>query len=236
MVAAATYATLVSDLESYLQRSDALIINQIPRFILLAQLRIPRELKLLGFRTEIVGIFDGTAQSTGIMAKPSDWRKTIGFYIGTGTGNNTHTPVFERTYEYIRAVYPDPTVQGNPSTQQFYYADADYQHWLIGPSPNSAYPFKIDYYGTLSFLDETTQTNWLTTYAYDLLLYACLMEAIPFVKTDERIPVWQSMYAQAKQAFQMMELEGLYDTQAIAGEPENQPSPTALTPPPPRTT
>jgi hypothetical protein len=236
MVAAATYTTLVADLEAYLARQDANILNQIPRFILLAQLRIPREMKILGFREEVVGNFDGTAQSSGIMAKPSDWRKTIGFYIGTGAGNNTHTPVFERTYEYIRCVYPDPTAQGNPANEQFYYADADYQHWLIGPSPAGAYPFKIDYYGSLSFLDDENQTNWLTTYAYDLLLYACLMEAIPFVKTDERIPVWQSMYAQAKQAFQMMELEGLYDTGQITGEPMNQPPPTAISPPPPRTT
>jgi hypothetical protein len=227
MPAANTYATLVTDLENYLQRQDALVTNQIPRFVALAQLRIPREMKILGFRTEVVGTFSGTVFTTGVMQKPSDWRKTIGFYIGTGTGNNTHTPVFERTYEYIRMVYPDPTVQGNPATEQFYYADADYNHWLIGPSPNSAYPFKIDYYGTLSLLDDTNQTNWLTINAYDLLLYACLMEAIPFVKTDERIPVWQSMYAQAKQAFQIMELEGLYDTQALTGEPENQPMPTA---------
>lgn len=221
MPVALTYTSLVTDLQNYLQRQDPLIQSMIPTFIMLAQQRIPRELKILGFREEVTGSFDGTAQSTGIMQKPSDWRKTISFYVGTGVSNNTHSPVYERTYEYIRTVYPDPTAQGQPR----FYGDADYNHWLIGPSPDQAYPFKIPYYGTLTFLDETTSTNWLTINAPDLLLYACLMEAIPFVKTDERIPVWQSMYAQAKLALQVQELEGLYDTQAIAGEPQPTPAP-----------
>jgi hypothetical protein len=213
---ALTYTTLVEALQQYMQRYDALITENIPLWIMLAQQRIPRELKLLGFRVEVTGTFDGTAQSSGLMQKPSDWRKTISFFVGTGTGNNTHTPIYERTYEYIRTTYPDPTVQGTPR----FYGDADYNHWLVQPSPDQAYPFKIDYYGTLTFLDATTSTNWLTINAPDLLLYACLMEAIPFVKTDERIPVWQSMYAQAKAALQAQEIEGLFDSQQLAGEPQ----------------
>jgi hypothetical protein len=216
-----SYTSLVQTLQNYLQRNDALVINQIPQFIELAQQRIVRELKILGTRTEVTGTFDGTTQSTGIMAKPSDWRKTISFYVGTGAGNNTHTPIYERTYEFIRTVYPDPTVQGTPR----YYGDADWNHWLVQPSPASGLPFKIPYYGTLVFLDATTSTNWLTVNAPDLLLYACLMEAIPFLKTDERIPVWQGMYQNAKLALQAQELEGLYDSQQIAALPEPQPAP-----------
>lgn len=212
-----TYNSLVADLEAYLQRQDALVINQIPQFVNLAQIRIPREMKLLGFRQEVTGVFDGTAQSTGIMQKPSDWRKTIAFYVGTGADNNTHTPVLERDYDYVRTIYPDPTQQGIPR----FYADADYNHWLIQPSPNTGYPYKIPYYGTLTLLDSSTQTNWLTVNAPDLLLYACLLEAIPFLKVDERIPVWQGLYTNAKQALIVQEIEGKYDTAATVGEPQN---------------
>ena len=214
---AMTYSSLVTSLEAYLQRQDALVIANIPSFIGLAQIRIPRELKILGFRSEVTGSFDGTAQSTGIMQKPSDWRKTIAFYVGTGVGNSTHTPVLERDYDYIRTVYPDPTVQGTPR----FYGDADYEHWLVQPSPASALPYKIPYYSTLTLLDNTTQINWLTVNAPDLLLYACLMEAIPFLKVDERIPVWQSMYQAAKQALIVQEIEGKYDTSATVGEPQS---------------
>lgn len=220
MPAAMTYNSLVSDLEAYLQRTDELVVNQIPGFIMLAQQRIPRELKILGFRTEVAGQFSGDTLTTGIMPKPSDWRKTIAFYVGTGSGNNTHSPIFERTYETIRTIYPDPTIRGTPK----YYADADFSHWLIGPSP-LALPYKIAYYGTLVFLDTQNTTNWLTQSAPDLLLYACLCEAIPFLKTDERIPVWQGMYVNAKQALITQELEGLYDTAQIVGNPQPSPPP-----------
>lgn len=216
MPSAMTYNSLVADLESYLQRTDQLVINQIPQLINLAQIRIPREMKLLGFRQEVTGVFDGTAQSTGIMQKPSDWRKTISFYVATGTDGTVHTPVLERDYDYIRTVYPDPSVQGTPR----FYADADYEHWLVQPSPSSAMPFKVPYYSQLTYLDNTTQTNWLTINAPDLLLYASLLEAIPFLKVDERIPVWQGLYTNAKLALQAQEVEGRYSTQAVIGEPQ----------------
>ena len=215
MPQALTYNSLVTDLEAYLQRTDALVQAQIPRFIMLAQNRIPREMKLLGFREEVTGAFNGNTLTTGIMQKPADWRKTIAFYVGTGTNNVTHTPVLERTYEYIRTVYPDPTSTGTPR----FYGDADYNNWFVAPTPSSALPYKIAYYSALTMLDSTTQTNWLTINAPDLLLYACLLEAVPFLKTDERIPVWQAMYTQAKTSLQIQEMEGRFDTQAIVGEP-----------------
>ena len=218
-----TYTSLVTALQNYMQRYDTLVTSNIPLWISYAQIRIPRELKILGFREEVTGVFDGGCITTGIMQKPSDWRKTIAFYVGTGTNNETHTPVYERTYEYIRTIYPVIQPGTVPSVPRF-YGDADYNHWLIGPAPDQAYPFKIPYYGTLTFLDNTTSTNWLTINAPDLLTYACLMEAIPFIKTDERIPVWQGMYAQAKAAFMLEAAEGLYDTQQEA-EPQPQPPP-----------
>lgn len=211
-----TYNSLVSDLTNYLQRYDKLIVAQIPQFISLAQVRIPRELKILGFRAEVTGTLTGDVLTTGIMQKPSDWRKTIAFYIGTGTDNNTHTPLFERDYDYVRTVYPDPSATDEPK----FYADADYNYWLIQPTPDEEYPFKIPYYSTLTQLDESHQTNWLTVNAPDLLLYASLMEAIPFVKADERIPIWQGMYNLSKSSLINQEIEGRYDTAAVVGSPQ----------------
>lgn len=223
MAFALTYTSLVLALQNYMQRYDAFVTSNIPMWISLAQIRIPQEMRILGFREEVTGVFPGSTITSGIMSKPSDWRKTIAFYVGTGTNNASHTPVYERTYEYIRTVYPIIQPGTTPSVPRF-YGDADYNHWLVGPAPDQAYPFKIPYYGTLTFLDETVSTNWLTINAPNLLLYACLMESIPFVKADERIPVWQTMYAQAKAALQALEIEGLFDQQQIAGEPQ---TPTA---------
>lgn len=220
MPSAMTYSSLVADLTNYLQRYDELIISQIPQFVMLAQQRIPRELKILGFRTEVTGAFNGTTQSTGLMQKPSDWQKTISFYVGTGEDSNVHTPVFERDYDYIRNIFPNPTETGTPR----FYGDANYNYWLVQPSPIAGMLYKIPYYSKLTMLDNTTQTNWLTEHAPDLLLYASLLEAVPFVKVDERIPVWQGFYNAAKQALIMQEVENKYDGSAIVGEPQSAPS------------
>lgn len=216
MPVAMTYDSLVTDLQNYLQRTDELIVNQIPRFIMLSQQAVSRDLKILGFREEVTGTFDGAAQSNGMMQKPADWRKTIAMWVSVGTTFDMHSPVYERTYEFVREVFPDPTVQGTPR----YYADADWKHWLVLPAPNPSIApyFKIAYYGTLTFIDETTQTNWLTENAPDWLLYRCLKEAAGFVKTDERIPVWDQNYGQATQSLLKQEQHGLIDRAASTTE------------------
>ena len=43
----------------------------------------------------------------------------------------------------------------------------------------------------------TVTYNWLTQNAPDILLYGSLMEAEPFIKNDERIPVWLNGYSNA---------------------------------------
>lgn len=218
MPAGMTYNSLVLDLQNYLQRYDDLVLNQIPRFIMLAQQAVARDLKILGFREEVTGAFDNSVQSDGLMAKPSDWRKNIAFYVSTGApGYTNHSPVLERTYEYLRTIFPDPTVgRGVPR----YYADADFNHWLILPTPTPVLApyFKIAYYGTLTMLDPTVSQNWLTQNAPDWLLYRCLKEAAGFVKTDERIAVWQSNYDQATQSLLKQEQHGLIDRQASTME------------------
>lgn len=217
MAQAMTFNSLNQDLQNYLQRYDTTVTNQIPRFIMLAQIAIPRDLKILGFREEVTGVYDATVQTTGMMQKPADWRKNISFFTATGTPSfNSHSPVNYRQYEYVRAVFPDPTVQGVPR----YYSDADYNHWYIGPAPDpvqSPY-FKIPYYGTLTMLDDATQTNWLTQNSPDTLLYRCLLEAAAFVKTDERIPTWENKYEKSTGSLLKQDMKGMIDRAGSTAE------------------
>lgn len=100
------------------------------------------------------------------------------------------TPVFPRSYEYLRQYWPDDTVEGDPE----FYADYDYNHFIVAPTPQMPYPAELNYYELLQLLDDTNQTNWLTDFAPNLLLYGSLLELAPFLKNDERIPVWQTAY------------------------------------------
>ena len=73
------------------------------------------------------------------------------------------------------------------------------------------------YVGALS-LRLGYETNWLTEYAPDLLLYAALLEAAPFLKKDERIGTWQAMYDRAAQALSGEDLKRIMDRSANRSE------------------
>lgn len=187
-----TFNTLKQDLQRYLERGgsatvDPYVYEQIPSLINGGERRCATELKIEGF----LNVVNFTlTPSVSVYTKPDRWKRTASFNIGTGTGYNTSKPLFPRAYEYLRGFWPDATQTDEPD----FYAEYDFNHWLIAATPDAAYPAEVVYYQQPPLLDDDNQTNWLTDYAPRLLLYASLLEAEPFLKNDERIAVWQSFY------------------------------------------
>ena len=214
MPASMTFTSLQSDTRNYLERggiTDPIVYEQIPRLITLAERRIARELKIQGFQT----VVSTTMQANlAVYPKPDRWRDTISINIGTGNGNNVHTPVFARAYEYIRSYWPNETETSQPE----FYADYDYKHWIFAPTPDAAYPMEILYYELPPLLDNVNQTNWLSEFAPNVLLYGTLVEATPFVKDDQRVQLWQSYYDRALSALNGEDLQKILDRSATRQE------------------
>ena len=216
MPTAMTFASLKQDIERYLERgstlaSDPVVFEQIPRLINLAERRVARELKVQGFINTVT-----TTLTVGqsVYAKPDRWRDTVSMNIGTGTGNASRKTIFTRDYEYLRAYWPDESQTDEP----VFYADYDYDHWLLAPTPDAEYPMEVLYYELPALLDDANQTNWLTEYAPQLLLYGSLLEATPFLKNDERINTWQSMYDRAAAMLNGEDLAKILDRSAARKE------------------
>jgi hypothetical protein len=204
-----TYDSLLVDLRRYLERgftveSDAIVYEQLPRLVTLGERRIARELKIQGFIRAVTAPFQ---VGVAVYLKPDRWRDTVSMAVNG-------TPIFARSYEYCRNYWPDESQTGTPQ----FYADYDYQHWLITPTPAAASTWEILYYEQPALLGEDLQTNWLTEYAPDLLLYASLLEASPFLKKDERIATWQAMYDRAAQALSGEDLKRIMDRTANRSE------------------
>jgi hypothetical protein len=212
MVQTTTFTTLQEDIRRYLERgftlaSDAIVYEQIPRLINLAERRIARELKVQG----LINVVTSSLQpGLAVYPKPDRWRSTVSFNFGSGDQNNEYNQLFPRDYEYVRSYWPDRTQTGFP----LFYADYDYSNWIIAPTPDAAYPFEVLVYQLLPLLDDSNQTNWLTEYAPQVLLYATLLEATPFLKNDDRIPVWQQMYDRSTQALNGEDLSKILDRSA----------------------
>lgn len=211
-----TFNELESDVRNYLERGasaavDPIVYEQIPRLITLAERNISRQLKVQGF---LVSVTSTMQAGLAVYPKPDRWRDTVSINIGTGSGNNTRTAVFPRSYEYVRAYWPDETAEGTPA----FYADYNYTNWLFAPTPDAAYPFEVLYYELPPLLSSVNQTNWLTEYAPQLLLYGTLLEATPFLKNDERIGVWQQFYDRALNALNTEDLKKMADRASFRTE------------------
>jgi len=212
MATTTTFSSLKEDVRRYLERgftlaSDEIVYEQLPRLINLAERRIARELKVEG----LISVISSTMQAgLAVYPKPDRWRTTVSFNFGTGDQGNEYNQLFARTYEYVRSYWPDRSQTGVP----LFYAEYDYNNWIVAPTPDAAYPFEVLVYQLLPLLDDTNQTNWLTEYAPQVLLYATLLEATPFLKNDERIQVWQQMYDRAAQALNGEDLQKILDRSA----------------------
>ena len=179
-----TYDSLVSDIQQYLERNDTQTLAQIPRFIMLAEQVIASQIKFLGNLTVNQSTM---VASQAVIDKPARWHKTVSMNVTVGGKRN---PVLLRKYEYLREYAPDPTATGVPA----FYADYDYTHWLVAPTPALAYAFEVLYYERVQPLDSSNQTNWFTIYAPQALLYGALLQAMPYLKNDERMGMWQQQY------------------------------------------
>jgi hypothetical protein len=63
------------------------------------------------------------------------------------------------------------------------------------PTPDTGYTGELTYYGKIPVLSDSNTSNWLLAYAPDLYLYGALLEATPYLKDDERLATWSTLYA-----------------------------------------
>lgn len=199
-----TFTSLKSDLQAYVERGtviDTTIYAQLPSIINLAERNIAQGLKIQGFLNVVTDAFV-IGQST--YAKPDRWRETVSIHYGSG---QSRSAIFPRAYEYCRAYWPDPSVNGVP----LFYADYDYSHWLISPTPDVAYNFEVIYYEQPALLDDTNATNWLTDYAPQVLLYRALMELAILLKDEVRLAQYQPLYQEAFGSISAQDIQRIVD-------------------------
>lgn len=191
MPASMTYQSLTNDIQVYCERSDSPFVDQIPRFIMLAENRIAQEVRGLGSMA-----FVQSTLITGnpILAKPNRWRETVSFTITLADG--TKKALMPREFQYLRAFWPDQSATDEPR----YYSDYDYEHFYLAATPDDDYAFELAYYERPEPLSDDSSVNWFTQYCPQLLLYASLLEAQPFLKLDGRTQQFQALYDRAVQA------------------------------------
>lgn len=201
---AMTYDSLVENIQSYLERTDQATLDKIPLFIMLAEQVIASEIKFLGNLNVANSTFVVGQQQ---IQKPARWHKTVSMNI---TVNGNRQPILLRPYEYCREYWPDDTQTDIPK----FFADYNYDNWIVVPTPDDTYSFEVLYYERIQPLDSNNQTNWFTIYAPQALLYGSLLQAMPFLKNDERLPMWQQQYTAIMNTLKQENTQRIGDRQA----------------------
>jgi hypothetical protein len=204
------YEGLVTQIIRYANRSleDAVFRAAIPYFINLGQQRIWREAKDIGFE-KVTGKGTFTAGSASLK-KPDGWNKTISLIYGDeASAFNATTTLYLRTYEFCRSYWPNANISSVDNPPLF-YADHQidveniegtaYDGFFISPTPDKNYAYQLVYLRSPNLITDKNDTNFLTTKYPDLLFYACFLEALSYLKDDERIPVFESLYNRALQS------------------------------------
>jgi hypothetical protein len=131
--------------------------------------------------------------ATGLVGRPAGLLVTddLGYQVPSGPSAGKYAYIERRDYSWLQD-YRDPAVTGPPK----YYAEADSNNWLIGPSPDQAYTLVT--YGpnaAQSLLDVgPTVSTWLSQNLSQLMIHACLMEAARFLKNNGKLQEEQAAY------------------------------------------
>ena len=203
-MALGTFTELKDAVADWLDRSD--LTARIPDFIALAEARLNRELRIRPMEV----------RSTMVTIADQQYFQLPGGYIqmrNMQLNTNPTTPLEYITPEMLDRLYGS-TTSGKPRAYTLIGDEIQ-----LAPIPDSTYTVEMAFYEKFTPLGDgssgTVTSNWLTANAPDVLLYGALMEAEPFIKNDERIPVWLNGYNNAVNKLQQQDQRDRHSGSAL---------------------
>ena len=180
-MAITNYTDLQSTIADYLARTD--LTTQIPLFIQLAENRLRRDLRI---RPMLKVVTTLTTASDPTVALPSDFLEMRDLHIESSP---IQTLVYQNPSNFYRNTKASTADSGAP---KFYTVMGS--EFQFAPIPDSAYTLKMVYYAAPTYLGTSNSSNAFVANCPDLLLYASLGEAEPYLMNDARIQTWATLY------------------------------------------
>lgn len=177
-MALANYGDLKTAVANFLNKTN--LTTYIPDLIALGEARVYRELRIRTMETAL-----NLPIASGVIAIPSAYVELKHAYV-----DGSPVQILTRkSAAWIHENYPTRSSDGKPK-----FIASDSGNFIFGPYPDSTYTVKGTYYQRLTALSDSNTTNWFTTNAPGILLFAALSETEAFVKNDPRIELWQAKY------------------------------------------
>lgn len=178
-MAITNYATLTTAVQDFAHRSD--ISHYVDTFLSLAEQRIGRDLRVRELEASDTGTLSGSTLSL-----PTDFSSMRVFKITASYGD--YTPI---NVGLDGLAQKSSTTSGVPAFYSIVGGTIAFNR-----TPDSAYPYQLDYYKKPSAVSPTNTTTDLLTAFPEIYLFACLIEVADFTKNDRDIQRYTQKYAE----------------------------------------
>ena len=177
----ASYSDLQSAVANWTHRAD--LTSVIPDLITLAETKILRDLRTREMETA----FSSTMAADGTLAIWSNYIDLKEAYISA-------SPIrfLERkNARFIREKYALASVVSTPR-----FIAREGTNFIFGPYPDSQYTVNGIFYKNRGPLSTNT-THAIFTNNPDVYLFGTLLETVPYLKDEKRVPIWEQKYQSA---------------------------------------
>lgn len=179
-----SYSNLKTEIADYLGRSD--LTSKIPTFVTLAELRLSRDLRT---RKMLTSASTTMTSGDGKVELPADFLEMRNIY----TQGNPRMPV---TYLSPSAFMRDARADEFGLPVFYTVLGAEFE---FAPKPDTAYVLEMLYFAKPTPMSDSVSSNAFLANYPDVLLYASLLEAEPYLINDARTATWADLYNRAIQ-------------------------------------
>jgi len=201
-VAITTYAELQTATANWLDRTD--LTSRIPEFIELAEANFNRVVR----QPDMIAKDDSFSIAGRYTTLPTDTLEIIRIVVDL-------TPVIVLEYMTPEEISERRIVMSSTGKPYYFTTVGGATNQLeVLPSPDSTYTSSIVYYTRIAALSDSATSNWLLAAHPDIYLFGTLVEAEPYLKNDERMPMWT---ARLDKALNDLKLQGQRERHTASG-------------------
>jgi len=196
-----SYSELKDSVANYLARTD--LTTQIPDFIGLAERRMRREIRI---RQMLASVELTCTAGNNKVTMPADFLEARDFVV---VGN----PTQPLNYLSPSALSRNAISSTSGKPKEYTILAEQFQ---LSPAPDAAYTLNLLYYAAPTFLSDSNTSNTFLVNVPDMLLYASLLEAEPYLMNDARLQTWIAMYERASTSVDKSNESGQYSGVPLA--------------------
>ena len=187
-MAITTYAQLQTATANWLDRTD--LSARIPEFIELAEAHFNRVIR----QPDMIAKDDSFSIAGRYTTLPANTLEIIRIVVDL-------TPVIVLEYLTPEEISQRRIVMSSTGKPYYFTMIGGSSNQLeVLPSPDSTYTSSIVYYTRIAALSDSATSNWLLAAHPDIYLFGTLVEAEPYLKNDERMPMWTTRLDKALNA------------------------------------